>query len=441
MPFLSSPIRGDDYMESEGFKRKLTAILSADVVGYSRLMGENEERTIRFIKTYRKLISSLTDKHHGRVVDSPGDNLLAEFNSVIDAVRCAVEIQEEISERNAEILASQKMEYRIGINIGDVVDEEGRIYGDGVNIAARLESLAEPGGICISGFVYNQVKNRLKLEYEYLGEQSVKNIKEPIPVYRVLSFPGAAAHRVIEAKKVADSVSMASAVKDKPSIAVLPFANISSDPEQEYFVDGLSEEILNSLCQIPDLTVIARTSSFSFKGKDKTIPEIASVLGVENILEGSVRKAGNSLRITSQLVKAVDGSHLWSKTYKRELRDIFEVQEDIATAVSDELKLKLGIGQSLKQLGGTDNEKAYELYLFAKEQYIRAVAEYSAKLLDPVDEALALDPDFALAWVLKASIIFSLTMNMPANQMEAMNDEAIKAIQKAIEIEPNLPDF
>ena len=285
-------------MAQESFKRKLTAILSADVEGYSRLMAEDEEGTIRSIKAYRKLISSLTEKRHGRVVDSPGDNLLAEFTSVIDAVRCAVEVQEEISERNAKIAGNQKMEYRIGINIGDVVDEEGRIYGDGVNIAARLESLAEPGGICISGIVYSQVKNRLKLEYEYLGEQSVKNIKEPVPVYKILSLSKASVY-----PRVKDYQT--SFFSNKPSIAVLPFVNMSHDPEQEYFSDGMSEEIIGALAKVEGLKVISRTSAFHFKGKDTDLHTIGERLKVEHVLEGSVRKAGNRLRISS----------IWSDTY------------------------------------------------------------------------------------------------------------------------------
>ena len=237
-------------MATQDFKRKLTAILSADVEGYSLLMRDDEEATIRTLTTYRKAITNLIQQYRGRLVDATGDNFLSEFTSVVDAVNCAVEIQRELAERNAELPENRKMQFRIGVNLGDVVEEGDRIYGDGVNIAARLESLAEPGGICISGFVYHQVKNRLKLEYEYLGEQSVKNIKEPVPVYRVLSFPGAAAHRVLEAKKAAEKEMIESSFSDKPSIAVLPFVNMSNDPEQEYFSDGMAEEIIGALAKL-----------------------------------------------------------------------------------------------------------------------------------------------------------------------------------------------
>jgi adenylate cyclase len=243
-----------DAMSPQKFERKLSAILSADAVEYSRLMGEDEDLTIQTLTGNREMMATLIKQYKGRVVDSPGDNLLAEFSSVTQAVNCAVEIQRELAERNAELPEDRRMEYRIGVNLGDVAQEGDRIYGDGVNIAARLESLAEPGGICISGFVYNQVKNRLKLEYEYLGEQSVKNIKEAVPVYRVLSFPGAAAHRVIEAKKAAEKEIMASSFQDKPSIAVLPFVNMSGDPEQEYFSDGIADEIITGLSQHRDLS-------------------------------------------------------------------------------------------------------------------------------------------------------------------------------------------
>jgi adenylate cyclase len=468
-------------MNTEGFKRRLSAILSADVAGYSRLMGEDEELTIRTLSGHREMMSTLIEQHQGRVVDSPGDNLLAEFESVTRAVDCAVEIQREMAERNEELPDDRKMEYRIGVNLGDVIEEGDRIYGDGVNIAARLESLAEPGGICISGFVYNQVKNRLKLEYEFMGEQTVKNIKEPVPVYRVLSFPGAAAHRVIKAKETSEKswrariiISVASlfvifaalavwnfylrgpsfepvsietkqtsdvseVLEGPKTIAVIPFVNLSPDPDQEYFVDGLSEELLNCLSKIADLRVTSRTSSFTFKGSDRTIQEIAGVLGVDYILEGSVRKAGNALRISAQLIRVEDDYHLWSETYKRELKDIFEVQEDIATSVADELKVTLGIGQSFKQLGGTDNIEAYEQYLNAK--WLRSTdVEMTKQALESIDAAIDLDPEFALAWAEKAYNHILLSSFLPySHSLEELN-AGLKSAQKSVELAPNLGD-
>jgi adenylate cyclase len=320
-------------MPPQAFERRLTAILSADVVGYSRLMRDDEDLTIRTLTGHREMMATLIDHNNGRVVDSPGDNLLAEFYSVTQAVDCAVEIQRELAERNTELPEDRRMEYRIGVNLGDVVKEGTRIYGDGVNIAARLESMAEPGGICISGFVYNQVKNRLKLEYEFIGEQFVKNIKEPVPVYRVLSFPGAAAHRVIEAKKAAAKETLAPSFQDKPSIAVLPFVNMSNDPEQEYFSDGMTEELISALAKVEGLKVISRTSAFYFKGEHVDLHMVGEKLKVENVLEGSVRKSGNKLRITAQLINVANDTHLWAESYNRELTDIFDIQEEISQAI------------------------------------------------------------------------------------------------------------
>jgi adenylate cyclase len=463
-------------MTSDTFQRKLTAILSADVVGYSRLMGEDEAATVKTLETYKGVMFSLIKQHRGRVVDSPGDNLLAEFGSVVDAVQCAVSIQKELQTRNADLPENRRMEFRIGINLGDVIEEDDRIYGDGVNIAARLEALADPGGICVSKTAFDHIESKLPLGYEFLGEQTVKNIPKPIGAYRVLMEPRVTAANGLEEKKavsfwqrkpvisVGIIVILAIAVglywnfytrkpsieseqkavvpeaKEAPkTIAVLPFDDLSPEKDQEYFVLGLSEEILNSLAQIPDLTVIAKTSSFSFKGKDKTIQEIASVLCVDHILEGSVRKAGNALRITTQLIKAADESHLWSKTYDRELKvkEMFAVQENIATSVADELKITLGIGKSLKQLGGTDNIEAYELFLVARGQFVNLELN---RALESIDTALALDPEFANAWALKAGIHIWLSISGPSNRADTELDAALIAAQKAIELEPILPE-
>jgi adenylate cyclase len=329
----------------ERVKRKLSAIVSADVAGYSRLMGEDEVSTVRTLEAYRKVMSDLIEQFRGRVVDSPGDNLLSEFSSVVDAVQCAVEIHEVIRAKNEELPEDRRMLFRIGVNLGDVIEEGDRIYGDGVNIAARLEGLADAGGICISGSAHEQIKNKLALGYEYIGEHTVKNIAEPLKVYRVPVGPRAAFPKEGDEKRTRlenwqwtalgavgaiiviigalaiwnfylRQAPVVSDMEEGPkTIAVIPFVNLSSDPEQEYFVDGLSEELLNSLTKIPDLLVTARTSSFAFKGTDKKVQGIANELGVAHILEGSVRKAGNALRITAQLIRAADGFHLWSETY------------------------------------------------------------------------------------------------------------------------------
>jgi len=301
-------------------ERKLAAIFSTDVKGYSRLMGDDEEATIHTLKTYREVISSLIEQHHGRVVDSPGDNLLAEFASAVDAVKSAVAIQQDLKTRNAELEEHRKMEFRIGLNVGDVITDEGRLYGDGVNIAARLESLADPGGICLSGTVHDYVENKLDLAFSYQGEQTVKNIAKPVRVYKV----------EWEVEASAPTISAASPaelpVPEKPSIAVLPFTNMSNDPEQEYFSDGITEDIITDLSKISGLFVIARNSTFTYKGQARNVTDVGRELGVRHILEGSVRKAGRRVRINAQLLEAATGGHVWAERYDRELADIFDLQ-------------------------------------------------------------------------------------------------------------------
>ncbi len=384
-------------MADEGFKRKLTAILSADAVEYSRMMRDDEDATIRTLTNYRSAMSNLIQKFRGHVVDTTGDNLLAEFTSVVDAVNCAIEIQRELAERNAELPEDRKMNFRIGVNLGDVVEEEGRIYGDGVNIAARMESLAVTGGICISGSVYDSVESRLGLEYDFLGEQEVKNIDKPIRAYRVLSFPGAAAHRVVQAKdavgkkwrKLAMSAAalvvavagaiiwisylrpasvdkasvgkMAYPLPDKPSIAVLPFVNMSGDSEQEYFSDGFTEDLITTLSKIPDLFIISRQSTFTYKGKPVKVNKVAEDLGVRYVLEGSIQKSGDKVRVTAQLIVAVKGHHLWSDRYDRKLKDLFELKEDIILKVANELLVGLVTGEFVRQIVSyTDDPKPWQ---------------------------------------------------------------------------------
>ena len=364
-----------------GMQRKLAAIFSADVVGYSRLMGDDEEATIRTLTAYRAVISSLIQRHRGRVIDSPGDNLLAEFASVVDAVRCAVEIQHALQVKNDKLPEHRQMRFRIGINLGDVIVEGERLYGDGVNIAARLESLAIPGGICISGAVYEQVKSKLALSYEDLGVQSVKNIAEPVRVFRVTMDEVASAlaeqlmlrhaqneqpptpvipigskgaqrnHKgnlllagllLIAATFVTvrylfvpssstqpptPSTPAALPLPDKPSLLVLPFVNMSKDPEQEYFSDGLTDVLTGDLSRISSLFVIARNSAFTYKGKAVNMQDIRKELGVRYVLEGSVQRAGEQVRIVTQLIDTTTDSHLWSERYDRPLKDIFALQD------------------------------------------------------------------------------------------------------------------
>jgi TolB-like protein/class 3 adenylate cyclase len=426
---------------TEEFKRRLTAILSADAEGYSRLMREDEEATIRTLTTYRNAMTGLIQQYRGRVVDSPGDNILAEFTSVVDAVNCAVEVQRELSERNAHLPENRKMQFRIGVNLGDIVEEGERIYGDGVNIAARMESLAEGGGICISGIVYDQVKHKLGLEYEYLGEQEVKNIAEPVPAYRVLSFPGAAAHRVIKAKRavgrrwrnvilaiaavlvvgialtiwqfyfrrppveVASVERMAFPLSDKPSIAVLPFTNMSDDPKQEYFSDGITEDLITDLSKIAGLFVIARNSVFTYKGKPVKIKQVSEELGVRYILEGSVRRADNQVRINAQLIDATTGGHLWAERYDSQMVDIFALQDKITRNIVSELRLKLTGGEEDQVARKeTDSPKAYDAFLKGWAYYRHETPDDLARAVPYFEEAIKLDPGYGRAYAALAAV-------------------------------------
>jgi TolB-like protein/Tfp pilus assembly protein PilF len=310
-------------MEEKGFKRKLAAILNADVVGYSSLMDDDEEQTIRTLKNYCSAITTLIGHNRGRVVDIVGDNLLAEFKSAVDAVNCATEIQQELAKRNMELPDNRKMEFRIGINVGDVIEEKGRIYGDGVNITARIEGLAEAGGICISGRVFDQVENKLDLAYAYLGEQKVKNITRPIRAYVVR----------MASDETEPKVGRKHEPPAKPSIAVLPFLNMSGDVDQEYFSDGITEDIITALSRFRWFFVIARNSSFTFKGKTIEVKQVAQDLGVRYVLEGSVRRAGKRVRITAQLIEAPAGYHVWAERYDRDIEDIFAVQDEITHSI------------------------------------------------------------------------------------------------------------
>jgi adenylate cyclase len=425
-------------MATEDFKRKLTAILSADVKGYSRLMGEDEEATVRTITAHRKVITSVIEKYRGRVVDSPGDNILAEFISVVDAVQSGVEIQEVIRAKNAELPEDRKMEFRIGINLGDVIQEGERIYGDGVNIAARVEGLADPGGICISGSAYEQIENKLALGYDYIGEHTVKNIVKPIRVYKVPTGPETL-QKVIDEKRpapswqraalavviailvvaggvaiwktyrpstppteVASVEKMAFPLPDKPSIAVLPFNNLSADPEQEYFSDGLTDEIIATLSKVPKLFVIARNSTFTYKGKPVKVQQVSEELGVRYVLEGSVRKGGDKIRITAQLIDALNGHHLWAEQYDRNLDDIFAVQDEITKKIITAMQVKLTEGEQARAVEkGTNNLEAYLKYLQAHEYWRRFNPESNALAKQLAEEAIALDPEYAWPyWVL-----------------------------------------
>ncbi len=423
-------------MAEKGFKRKLAAILSADVEGYSRLMDDDEEATVRTLTAYRSAINDLVQQYRGRVVDTPGDNILAEFTSVVDAVNCAVEIQHKLAERNTELPYNRKMEFRIGVNLGDVIEEEGRIYGDGINIAARLEGLAEAGGICLSGSVYDSIENKLGLEYEYMGEQKVKNIQKPIRLYRVQMHP--------KVPVVTNSgEKMALPLPDKPSIAVLPFDNMSGDAEQEYFSDGMTEEIITGLAKIPTLFVIARNSTFTYKGKPVKVQQVGKELGVQYVLEGSVRKAGDRIRVTAQLIDIATGHHLWAERYDRDLKDIFALQDEVAMKILIALQVKLTEGEQVRLRAEKDQPhslEAYEKVLQGREYLRRYNKDDNTTARQMFEEAIQLDSQYAYAYTMLAwTYANEIWYDRPKNPGELL-EKATELVQKALALNDSL-DF
>ncbi len=411
-------------------KRKLTAILSADVKGYSRLMEEDELSTVRTLEAYREMIAEVIRNYSGRVVDSPGDNLLAELSSVVDAVECAVEIQKELKAKNEELPENRMMEFRIGINLGDVIEEGERIYGDGVNVAARVEGLAQGGGICISGTAFDQVESKLGLEFEYLGERAVKNIKKPVRVYRVKM-----ASRVSDLGRDRELP-----LPDKPSIAVLPFVNMSGDPAQEYIGDGLSENIISALSMSSKMFVIARNSTFSYKGRHVRVQQVAEEMGVQYILEGSVQKSGDRLRITAQLIDALTGHHLWSDKYDRKLIELFDLQDEITKKIVASLQVKLTHGEAARWAErSTENFEAWSYFVRGRELYMKFGKEDNAKARELLEGAINLDPEYAYAWGVLGGTHFMDAVRgwseSPFNSMKL----AREYVQKSLELDEKSP--
>jgi adenylate cyclase len=453
-------------VNTQEFKRKLTAIFSADVAGYSRLMAEDESATVKTLEAYREVMSTLIKQHRGRVIDSPGDNLLAEFTSVVDAVQCAVAVQKALQALNAELPDNRKMEFRIGINLGDVIDEEDRIYGDGVNIAARLEALADPGGICISKTAFDQIETKLPLGYEFLGEQDVKNIAKPVGAYRVLMDAEAAGKVIGEKRPIsrhwrwaalalivvagalafwnfyfrppfepASAERMAFPLPDKPSVAVLPFDNLTGDKDQEYFSDGITEEIITALSKTPQIFVIARNSTLSYKGKPVKVQQVAEELGVQYVLEGSVRKAEDQMRITAQLIDALSGHHIWAERYELSMDNIFAVQDEITKNVITALHVEITEGQQARIFAkGTDNLEAYLKCIQARELLFKTTKEGSRKAKKLLKEAVAIDPKYAQTYrLLGSSHLVDIWLGLSKSPRDSLK-RAIQSLQQAVSL-------
>jgi len=412
-------------MTAKELKRKLAAILSADVKGYSRLMGEDEELTLRTLSSYKEVLGSLIHQHRGRVVGSAGDSILAEFGSVVDAVQCGVEIQQVLRAKNALLPQTRRMEFRIGINLGDVIEEGDTIYGDGVNIAARVEGLAEAGGICISESAYQQIENKLPLRYDYLGEHEVKNIAKPVRVYRAQIESEVVARKPLE---VASKEKMAFPLPDKPSIAVLPFVNMSDDPKQEFFSDGMTEEIITALSKSPYLFVIARQSTFAYKGKPVKVKQVSEELGVRYVLEGSVRRSGEKVRITAQLIDAMTGYHLWAERYDRDLKEIFALQDEIALKILKTVHEKLPLVEHARGLGrGARNLDAFLKAMQAREHFYRATKEDNALAQQLYEEVIALDPNYAFGYA-------ALAWTHMADRWYGTGKSPMESLRRAIEL-------
>ena len=364
--------------------RRLAAILAADIAGYSALMGSDEARTVSDLKGHQAVVLPMVGEFGGRVIDTAGDGILAEFPSVLNAVECAVAIQRKMVERNAAIEPQRRMEFRIGINLGDVIYDNDRIFGDGVNVAARLEGIAEPGSICVSGKVHEEIRAKIGLPYEDLGDKQLKNIAEPVRVYGI-RLDRAPRRTVL-------------ALPDKPSIAVLPFQNMSGDPEQEYFSDGMTEDLITDLSKVSGLFVIARNSSFAYKGRSVKVQEIGRDLGVRFVLEGSVRKAGNRVRITAQLIDSGSGGHLWAERFDRDLTDIFSTQDEVVEKIVGMLAVTLTRGEEQRlHRRGTGNVEAYKSWLRARELLTRGTRESVAQSRVMYRRAIEIDLNFARA--------------------------------------------
>lgn len=410
-------------MDEPTARRRLAAVLASDVVGYSRLMGQDEVGTLAALRSLRQtLIDGKLAEHRGRVVKLTGDGMLAEFSSVVNAVACAVDIQRHMALRNADTAADRRIDLRIGIHLGDILAEDGDIFGDGVNVAARIESLAPPGGVSVSASVRDNVGNRLDLAWHDRGDQTLKNIDRPVRVFDVV--PGT------------PPPATATPAPARRTVAVLPFANMSGDPEQEYFSDGITEDIITNLSRVSALGVLARNTSFQFKGRSVDVPQIARQLKASHVLEGSVRKAGGRVRITAQLIDGATGEHLWAERYDRDLSDIFAVQDEMSETIVAVLKLKLLPEEKASiEARLTTNPQTYKLYLMARHYSVMGSQRHRPIIVRICRRAVELDPGYAPAWALM-SIALSFGRMVDSKPV----DGPVETAMRAIALDPNLAD-
>jgi adenylate cyclase len=466
-------------MPADEVERKLAAILSADVVGYSRLMAEDENETVRRLGAYRTEVTNLVGEHRGRVVDFTGDNFLAEFPTATDAVECAVEIQRVVSARNAPLPPERKMEFRVGIHMGEVRVEEDRLYGDGVNIAARLEGLAERGGICISATVHDQVRNKLDATYQDLGDQTVKNIPDQVRAYRVeprawqpeprVEAPPAKRSRRFRTALLAtgavvllvgvglwtswpcplgllvDALGVSGppidpSLPNKPSIVVLPFQNMSDDPKQEYVSDGITEDLTTELSRHPYLFVISRNSAYMYKGKRVTVEQVGRELGVRYVVEGSVRKSNDRLRITAQLIDATTGGHIWSERYDRDLSDIFALQSEISERIQAAVDVEIQEAEAQRlQKKPTESLTALDAYWKGGHHFLRVTREDNEKARRLFERAIELDPSYAMAYATLGSTYMS-EFSQGWSSDATLLDRAEELARRAIALDPSVPN-
>jgi adenylate cyclase len=417
--------------------RRLVAVFAADVEGYSRLMGTDEVGTLKGLTERRAILDRFIGEHRGRIANTAGDSVLAEFGSAVEAVQCAVEAQAALAEANASLAPDRRISFRIGVHIGDVMVRAGDLFGDGVNIAARLQSIAKPGGVCISGATYEQVRKILPFAFTDAGAQSVKNIQELIRAYEAAPLGEAKEPALAQLSEIANSPP----IPDKPSIAVLPFQNMSCDPEQEYFADGMVDEIIAALSQFKVLFVVARNSSFTFKGRAVDIKEVGRRLGVRYVLEGSVRKAAGKVRITAQLIDAMTGAHIWAHRFERDLTDVFALQDEVTVAVVSAIQPKLLQAEiEMAMRRRPENLTAYDLFLRAMQQCYLATREGLAEAIRLAHRALELDPRFGLVAALAGSCHLTNVLWGYAVDPQFDRKEAIRLVRLALSVDESDPE-